>query len=381
VTAHNPSRRLGALALLAHRWVGLLLAPLFAYMAITGSLMLLQPGLQPVLDASLQPAGACQRALALDPLLGAARARHPGSPLRQLELSAGAPDSVLVRFADLHDVYLDACTGQVLGERERWGGAFGTVEWLHRLRFVGDTDVSETLAGSLSLVLALMVAGGLLVWWLRHRRAWRTSVTLKPGMSNAVLEAVLHRSAGVAAALVVLAVTAASWTLVFDWAHDGLYRLTGSPAPLKKPKSSAGAGPLASADALLAQVRASLPQAQRITLVLPKKAQDPVEAQVLERDAPHANARSLLYLDAASAAVLRLEPYASSSAGYKAYRWAVSLHTGQVGGVAGQLLQGLGILCVPLLAWTGWRNHLRRRARERAMAQARASVPAGARGA
>ncbi|HEY2202363.1 MAG TPA: PepSY-associated TM helix domain-containing protein, partial [Solirubrobacteraceae bacterium] len=73
------------------------------------------------------------------------------------------------------------------------------------------------------------------------------------------------------------------------------------------------------------------------------------------------NARTTLYLDPRDARVLRVEPYATSSAGHKAYRWLASLHMGYVGGVAGQIVQGAAMLMVPVLLITGVRSFWRRR--------------------
>jgi vanillate O-demethylase ferredoxin subunit len=72
--------------------------------------------------------------------------------------------------------------------------------------------------------------------------------------------------------------------------------------------------------------------------------------------------------------VVRYVPYAASSAGNKLYFWTLSLHTGHVGGLAGQLVLLAGALSVPLLAYTGISSYLRRRAR-RSVAPAAAARP------
>ena len=55
----------------------------------------------------------------------------------------------------------------------------------------------------------------------------------------------------------------------------------------------------------------------------------------------------------------------------------LSIHTGQVGGILGQLLLFLGALSVPVLAYTGLRTYLRRRLRSAASRRS-ASAPARA---
>src|SRR5258706_1696524 len=108
----------------------------------------------------------------------------------------------------------------------------------------------------------------------------------------------LHRVAGVYAAIVLLTSAFAAWTFTFGWARAGLYAITLSAAAERKPESGAMASSvMPTLEQLLACTLAAVPQADRITLVLPKKPRDPVEAQVIERDAPHPNARTVAYLD------------------------------------------------------------------------------------
>ena len=87
----------------------------------------------------------------------------------------------------------------------------------------------------------------------------------------------------------------------------------------------------------------------------------PVEIFAAERGAAHENARSYLFLDAYSGAVLRWTPYAESPAGVKFYLTAMSYHFGQFGGWAGRLILLAGTLAVPILAVTGLAMFLQRR--------------------
>jgi uncharacterized membrane-anchored protein/uncharacterized iron-regulated membrane protein len=356
----NPSLRRGLVQL--HRWLGLIVAPAIAYLALTGSTMLLRPHLEPVVDSRLHLVSACERPLPLAQLIANANERHPEGAIRQLELTGGAADATVVRYHDLRGVFVDPCSGAVLGEQQRWGGVFGTLEGLHRLRyFVDDGSVTEPITGTLSVVMGLMAIFGIALWWPRSRGHLKRSLSLRSGLHGTALQMHLHRVIGVYAAAVLLISAVGAWTFTFDWARSALYVLTRSSPPAARPKSSAGSGPKASPDALLAAARNAVPDFDRMTIVLPKGPTDSVEVQILERDAPHPNARTTLYLDPRDARLLRLEPYATSSAGHKAYRWLASLHMGYVGGVAGQIVQGAAMLMVPVLLFTGVRSFWRRR--------------------
>lgn len=349
--------------LTVHRWTGLTVGIAIVVVAVAGLAMVFRPQLEPRIDRALHEVGKCATRIPLDTLADRAREAHPQGAIRQLELSNGGFGVTVARYVDNIGVYLDPCSGRVLGSQDRWGGVFGTIEYVHRLRFLGSTDVSETVAGTLSLVLALvMVAGGVILWWPSTRRQWKNAWKLRWSLEGAAFELNLHRTYGIYAAVVILATTLASLTFVFGWANAAVYALTGSPQPAQKPHSASDSGALAPFEQLLGRTLATVPNAADITLLLPKKKGDAVEATVIERDAPHPNAVTLVYLDAHTAQVLLFAPYASASAGTKLYRWLKSMHMGYVGGVFGQLVLFVGVLAVPVLGYTGIRAWLRRRA-------------------
>jgi len=348
--------------LIVHRWTGLTVGVVLMAVALTGLGMVFRPQLEPRLDRALHEVTSCARPMSLDDLGERARDAHPQNRIRQVELPDGGRGAAVIRFGDNMGVYVDSCNGRVLGMQDRWGGVFGTIEYLHRMRFLGNPDVSEKVMGTMSLVLAvLMTVGGLIVWWPSTRRQWKNAWKLRWKLNGAAFELNLHRTYGAYAAIVILATTLASLTFVFDWARNVVYAVTSSAPPAKKPHSLAAGGEPASLQQLLANTLATVPDAAGITLLLAKKPGDPVEATIIERDAPHPNARTTVYLDAHTAQVLRFDPYSKASPGFKAYRWLGSLHMGYIGGAFGQFILFAGILAVPALGYTGIRAWLRRR--------------------
>ncbi|MEO0953152.1 MAG: PepSY-associated TM helix domain-containing protein, partial [Pseudomonadota bacterium] len=187
---------------------------------------------------------------------------------------------------------------------------------------------------------------------------------LPRGLEGQAFDVKLHRTLGAYAALVLLVSAMASWTMTFNWARQLVYDVTLSSPPEKKPRAIKMGRP-AGGEALLSRTLQVVPDAETITIVYPRKAGDPVEVSVIERDAPHPNARTMLYLDPVSAGTLRYEPYSASSPGYKVYRWLVSLHMGYVGGLLGQTLLFCAMATIPVLALTGMRSWIRRRRRQR----------------
>lgn len=350
------------IVLTVHRWTGLTAGLLVVMVVLTGLGMVFRPQLEPRIDRALHEVDTCTSRIPLDTLAERAREAHGGRTIRQVELANAGFGATVVRYTDDLGVYLDPCSGRVLGTQDRWGGVFGTIEYLHRLRFFKDTDVSETVAGTSSLVLALvMVGGGIAVWWPATRRQWKSAWKLRWRLKGAAFEINLHRTYGIYAALVILATALASLTFVFGWANAAVYAVTGSAPPAPKPHSTGASTTLAPLERLLERTLATVPGARDITLLLPRKPGDAVEATVIERDAPHPNAATLVYLDAHTARVVGFAPYAAASAGTRAYRWLKSMHMGYIGGLFGQLVLFAGVLAVPVLGYTGIRSWLRRR--------------------
>jgi uncharacterized iron-regulated membrane protein len=90
---------------------------------------------------------------------------------------------------------------------------------------------------------------------------------------------------------------------------------------------------------------------------------------------PGPNPRSLLTLDPLTADVAKWEPYAAANAGRKLRTWFRYLHTGEVFGIAGQIIVALASAGGAMLVWTGlslaWRRFFAWNARRPAAHRAR----------
>lgn len=348
-----------------HRYTGLTVGLVILLMAVTGASIAFRPELEPVLNSDLLTVPTCTGRVPLDTLTANAAALRADATLDYIRMVAGEPGAVrmpsaMVRFTDQHFVYLNPCTGAVLGERARYGGLLGTIEKIHRFRFMKNGSL---ITGTSAILFGvLLIGGGVALWWPRSRGGWRDAFSLRSGTTRVVSPYRLHRTAGIYGGLILLSMVLSGLPQAFDWYAHGLYTLVGSPEPAKPPKSEV---PSTGATRLplerFWQTAQLLSPAPRDALMhIPEKPRAPVEMYLIDRNAPHANARTMLYMDAYSGKVLKYVPYTQSSLGHKLYFWLLSWHTGLVGGVLGKLLLMFGALCVPVLAYTGIRNYLRR---------------------
>jgi ferredoxin-NADP reductase len=345
-----------------HRWTGLSAGLVLVMLAVTGATMLFRPQLEPAFERDLLTVPSCLGRASIDTLTAAARGAYPrGKPdfirLEAAPATAERMPAAFVRFEDKNTVYLNPCTADVLGQRNRYAGVFGSVESLHRLWFV---EGGGAITGTTALLTALLlVGGGLYLWWPATRRGLASALRHDRALPGPARTLSLHRTVGLYVGLIVLASALTGLPQAFKWYKQALYAVTGSPMPDKAPRSPT-AGRRMPLEAAWQIGQRLVPGAGLTQLRYPAKAQDATEMFFIAAGAPHPNARTYLYLDAVTGAVLRLQPYAASSAGNKLYFWMLSLHNGLLGGMAIKWLMLFGLLGVPVLGYTGVSSFLRR---------------------
>ncbi|MDB5497850.1 MAG: hypothetical protein JWP28_1881 [Phenylobacterium sp.] len=367
-----------------HTWVGLTFGFALLFLAVTGGVLVMRPHFEDALNRRLVSAPACAAPLALDDLAARARAAHPEDKVGSIEINADAASSIAVKFNNKDYVYLDPCSGRVLGQQNQYGGLFGVIDGLHRFRFI---DNGRKIGGTLSAItLVFLVIGGVYLWWPRSRRALKGALTFNarsPGIGRTLS---LHKVVGVYAAALLLAMTITALPLSFDWAKNLIVVATGTPADSAPPPEAAAgsaklhAGVKGAARApgqkakrlkmqdLWALAKADVPTLKWASIKYPKK-DGVVEVEILERGMPHANAKSFLYLDAATGQTLRLSHYLTDTTlGRKVYLYILALHSGLVGGLPYQLALMLVCFSVPVQAYSGFSPYIRKQFRKSAKA-------------
>jgi uncharacterized iron-regulated membrane protein len=176
--------------------------------------------------------------------------------------------------------------------------------------------------------------------------------------------------------------------LAFPWANRLLYAIAGSPLPQSATANSAlrTSAPVPAAtppdyrlvDTSWASAIARMPDWRTIVVRIPPRADMPLSFTIT--DAAHWNqfARSQLTVSAKTGEVLRWEPYDDTSRGQKWRGWARFAHTGELGGLTGQVLAGAASAGAAWLVWTGMSLALRRLFRSRSASGGVVRTPATA---
>jgi ferredoxin-NADP reductase len=362
------------LVLQAHRWTGLTVGLVLVFVAITGILLAYRPALESVVNRDLVTVPACSERVTMDQVAASARAFHPAGDLDYIRILSPEPGAARIPALQVRisqhdsfqdDVYVNPCTGGVLGQRDRFGGVLGTIESLHRFRFV---EGGSLVTGTTALAFAILLAGGgLYMWWPRRLRALKTAATFNPRLTGRDRTLNRHKVIGVYVSLIVLSSALTGLPLSFNWYRDGIYAVTGSKAA-KPPKvtHAAAAKPLPM-ETFWRHVQALVPDPAEtlIHFPSPEKPNKALDIFAIARDAPHGFARSMVYLDPYTDKVIKFIPYEKASLGHKLYFWMLSWHMGLVGGQAGHVIVPFlllfGALGVPYLAYTGATSYIRRK--------------------
>ena len=353
-----------------HRWTGLTLGLIVLLSALTGAGLAFRKQLDPIVYPALVQQSRCQHIASVEDMVGRAKAAHPRGKVDFVRILSGSQAPLTVRFLDKDTYYFDRCSGALLGQQNRYGGVFGTLEWLHRGRWLpfGDWVMGS---GALAVLLGL-VSLGLHQWWPRRPRRLRDGFVLNRKLRGPAFYNGLHRTVGAWVALPLILSALTGLPNAFEFLHSSLDRLGGSTET--KPLAGRIVEPRGaiSVTNVIATIERLTPGAQETLIHLDQKPGAPIEAYVIEANAPHANARTYIYFDATSGRVVSYRPYALLGFGSRVYYWMLSLHTGALG-LVGQIFIFAGAAGGLVLGYTGIWLYLRRKLKIRAPTAWRAS--------
>ena len=354
-----------------HTWSGLTIGLAVVFLAVTGGGVVLKDALEDHVYRELHVVPKCSTPLPLDRLADAAVAAHPAAKLHSVEVWKEDTSSVAVMFTDKDYVYVDPCSGQVLGIQNQYGGFFGVMDWLHRFRFFTDLQLGRTVAGWVNTVfLVLLIGGGIALWWPRTRQGLKSAIKFNPRLPGAARTLSLHKIVGLYTALVMLVITITALPIGFEPVKEALYAATGYVPPKKPLSKPAGAGaqrvPI---EQFWQRTHELVPELEWVSLRYPPKAGAAYEAEILQQGAPHAIAKGYHYMDAFSGQTLKLSHYLDDQhIGRKIYLYCIAIHAGMIWGLPYQLLLLVCALGVGVQAYSGFSPYLRRKFRQQASA-------------
>jgi len=373
-------------------------------MSATGAVLAFKPQILNRIDRNVrfvEPTGSPR--LSPSQLLAAARSSRPDIQPASMVFDRDPSSSVVLSLGREGTLYVNPYTGAVLGEGSATAQRFfrSNEDWHRWLNVSGDNRAAARWAtGASNLAFLVLAITGLFVWWPHKWLPQHVKAILffKRTQTGRARDFNWHNVIGFWCAPVLIILTATGVVMSYPWANRLVYQLAGSPLPAAREGGGRG-GPQQAArvqgrgrgnndrgdqgrggqgratgerlartavalpdnlDQLWARAEQQLPTWQTVTMRLPDRAGAPVSFTMNDAQYWNSFARSQLTLDAATADVIRWEPYAETSRGQKWRGWVRFGHTGELGGIVGQFLAGIASLGGVVLVYTGLALALRR---------------------
>jgi uncharacterized iron-regulated membrane protein len=153
-----------------HLYGGLVLGGLLIVISVSGSALVFEDTLKAWLRPDLHHVAPSGDRASVDDVLDAAGQVHPGATPWIVNLSTTPTEPTVVRLGpEAPSVYVDPYRATVLGDRSPGEGLMNTIVGLHVELLAGRTG--GLVVGVSGLLLVLLTATGLVLWWPRRLKA------------------------------------------------------------------------------------------------------------------------------------------------------------------------------------------------------------------
>jgi uncharacterized iron-regulated membrane protein len=361
-----------------HLTVGLAAGLVIFIMCVTGALLGFERQIVAWADRGsfhvVPPAGA--QKLGAEALL----AKLPEAP-STLTMRSDPSEPVEAGFGRERTVYLNPYTGAVLGEGSKGVHKFFTqvTDW-HRwlATTVENRATGRGLTGACNLLFLFLILSGPFLW-LPRRLSWkhvRPVILLRIRASGKARDWNWHNVLGIWSTAPLAIIVASSVVMSYPWANNLLYTLTGTQPPQQTGRGPGGprrerrAPNFSGLDGLWARAEKQVPEYRSISLRL----DGPPAFTIDWGSGGQPQKRATLTFDRRTGEVQRWEPFSSFNTGRRLRSYARFGHTGEVGGIPGQIVASAASASGAFLVYTGIARAIRRLLAWRARRTARVEV-------
>jgi len=355
-----------------HLITGISVGLVVVFLGITGSILAFQPQIIKWAERDLRiaqpaPATTCIAPSSLISLAATAQDRMPSS----LSLFADPHRPAEILFGRDRLLLVNPCDGTLISDKAGHLRAFFlNVRDLHRWVALNGVrhETLRTIKDAATAFFLFLILSGLFIW-LPRKLGWqhiKAGLLFRPRLKGRALEWNLHNIAGIWTLLPLLIIVITGLIMAYPWANALLFKVAGSPPPAMRGEGEPKHGKpmkredLASLDPIIHQAILQDPAWSSLVMRLPNQKDAAVSFSIDEGSGGHPQQRGELAINRADLSIAHWEPFASNPRGRQWRLYARYLHTGELFGVAGQLLALLACLSVVVLVWTGYALSLRR---------------------
>jgi len=269
-------------------------------------------------------------------------------------------------------VFADPYTGKITGESNKGvRGAMTTLRDWHRwIALSGDQrPIGKAITGASNLLFLFLAISGIYIWFPRNLvwKAVKPVIWFRRGQHGKARNFNWHNTIGFWTSIFLIIFTLTATVISYQWASNLLYTLTGNEVPQQQqgggPQGQLGQeGPFSIPDNLNAIWARSLEQSPtwRSTSLRLPLTNNAAVFTIDEGIYWNIFARSTLTLNAADASVTKWDPYGERNSAVQIRSWFRFTHTGETGGIVGQIIGFIACVGGAFLVWTGFSLAFRR---------------------
>jgi uncharacterized iron-regulated membrane protein len=347
-------------------FTGVLISILVLFFSTTGALLAYE---RPILRAAdehsyrADPDRQQTARLPLDTLVALAATALP-SPMEMVTTHQDPHSPVEIQAANRNVYFVDPYSGKVAGpESPRLRNFFFEVTALHRWFGLSNAYHAAAIAvkGATALLLLFLLLSGAILWMPKFwtRTSLGTGIVPRLGRHARARNLNWHKVTGFWLALPLTIVVVTGLIMAYPWANAQLFRLAGSPQPVRNGEGGNARRHGAAGSTLPGHLEEAFALAtngvqawQSASLRLPSSGSG-LSIAVDRSDGGHPEKRVQVVIDPATLRVLHQEPFTALSRGQQWRSWVRFVHTGEEGGWWGETLAVVTACGAMVLSLTG----------------------------
>ena len=341
-------------------------------MCVTGALLAFERQVIEYSENDVRKVALVQGATQLAPqqIIDKLREARPDSKPSAMVISNERDAAWLFNLGREGQVYVDPYTGTITGEGNKTVRGVMTElrNWHRYVALSGDgRPVGKAITGASNLLFLFLAISGIYIWFPRNLvwKAVRPVMWFKSGLRGKARNFNWHNTIGFWTSLFLIVFTLTATVISYQWASNLLYTLTGNEVPQQQQQggnSQQAEKPYefpSDINTAWTNAQTQSPTWRSISLRLPIEK----GAAVFTIDEGvywNLFGRSTLTVDANTGAVTKWEPYGEQNSARQLRSWFRFTHTGETGGIVGQIIGFIACVGGAFLVWTGFSLALRR---------------------
>ena len=364
-----------------HLWLGVSSGLVVFIVALTGSILVFEDELEPVIYRKFHVVEAPkdQSPLPMDNLRAAVASAYPKQRIARIEIEPHAGRTIIFGLVkgkkekNVLSVAVNPYTAEITGTRRENESFFHIVLQLHRYLCLEDTG--KVITGVACVMFIVIMVTGLILWW-PNRKQTKQRFTIKWNAKFKRLNWDLHAVFGfyVLPFTFLIALTGLVWS--YKWVNSMIF-LTFDGKPQQKREAPAnlnittrllsGSNSLSNGNPSLnaanrtpgtlakitTETNRLLPHPGRIQLTLPESDSLSITVSKVNENASISNVVDFLYFDQTDGKLISKRLYDDETTGMKVRRLVFPIHTGSIWGWPTKVLALLVALITATLPVTG----------------------------